>query len=164
MEIVFDSSTLILLAKIELIRLVTEDYQVLIPDRVMQECVSKDIFDAQLISQLITEGAIKVLKADNKAVISKLCRDFKIHTGEAEALYLAMKRKTLLAVDDLPTIKACKIFNQRFTTAVHFLITIAQQGKLDKESAFVKLEKLAVCGRYSRRIIDDAYARLKGGS
>jgi predicted nucleic acid-binding protein len=164
MEIIFDSSTLILLAKTELIRLVAEDHQVLIPERVMQECVSKDIFDARMISQLITEGVIKVLKVDKKAVISKLCRDFKIHNGEAEALYLAMQRKTLLAVDDLPTIKACKIINQRFTTAVHFLINSAGHGKLDKKSAFVKLEKLAVCGRYNRQIVDDAYARLKGGS
>lgn len=163
MEIVFDSSTLILLAKIEILRTVTEDFRVTIPERVKRECVGKDTFDANLISVLIESSGIKVVKTTKKDVISKLSKDFKIHSGEAEALSLAFEKKIALAVDDLSTIKACKILNKHFTTAIHFLINITESGKINRQTALVKLEKLSQCGRYSRRIIDDALKRLKGG-
>ncbi len=126
------------------------------------ECVSKDTFDAKLISSLIDNRKIEVVAA-NKQAVSTIRRDFKIHIGEAEALAVALKRRSSLAVDDLPTIKACKILNIQFATAIHFLITIAEKGLISKEMAFAKLEKLSFYGRYSKRIMDDAAKRLKGG-
>ena len=96
-------------------------------------------------------------------MVRNLCRDFRIHTGEAEALALAMQRNVPLAVDDLPAIKACKILNRPFTTAIHFLLIVAASGKISADTAFVKLEKLSFFGRYSKQIIVDAYSRLKGG-
>ena len=162
MKIVFDSSTLILLAKTELLGIVSEDIQIIIPKMVKAECTCKDTFDARLISSLIANGKVKVATV-KKEPVEKLCKDFKIHIGEAEALVLALKIKLPLAVDDLPTIKACKILNIKFTTAIHFLINITEEGKIDREMAIVKLEKLSLYGRYNRRIIDDAAKRLKGG-
>ncbi|WP_347273898.1 hypothetical protein [Candidatus Kuenenia sp.] len=97
-----------------------------------------------------------------KEAVGTLCRDFRIHVGEAESLAVALKRQLSLAVDDLLTIKACKILNIQYTTAIHFLVNIAEKKKIDKEMAIVKLEKLSVFGRYSKRIIDDATKRLKG--
>ncbi len=163
MEIVFDSSTLILLAKIEILRTVTKHFQVIIPETVRIECTGKNIFDAKLISSTIENGKIKVVKAAKIKIVNKLCKDFKIHTGEAEALSLALERKSPLAVDDLPTIKACKILEQSFTTTIHFLINITESGKIERKTALVKLEKLSLYGRYNKRIIDDAFRRLKGG-
>jgi len=162
MEMVFDSSTLILLSKTELLGVVSEDIQIIIPKMVKAECACKDTFDAKLISSLINNRKIEVVAA-NKEAVGKLCRDFKIHAGEAEALALALKRQLPLAVDDLPTIKTCKILNIKFATAIHFLVNIAKEGKIDRETAIVKLEKLSFYGRYNRRIIDDAAKRLKGG-
>lgn len=163
MKAVFDSSTLILLAKVEILRTITKNFQLIIPERVKKECVGKDTFDANLISGLIDSGGIKVVKATRKDVINKLSRDFRIHSGEAEALSLALKKKIVLAVDDLPTIKVCKILDQRFTTAIHFLINTAEGRKINRKTALVKLEKLFQYGRYNKRIIDDAFKRLKGG-
>lgn len=163
MNIVFDSSTLILLTKTELLDfIVSENTQIIIPKMVKDECTTKDTFDAKLILSLINNRKIEVVAAD-KQFVGKLCRDFKIHTGEAESLAIALKRQLPLAVDDLPTIKACKILNTKFTTAIHFLVNITENGKIDKETAIVKLEKLSLYGRYSKRIIDDAAKRLKGG-
>lgn len=164
MEIIFDSSTLILLAKTEIIRIITEDIQIIIPEKVRIECTSKETFDAKLISTLMKQGKIIVKKAVKREIINKLCKDFKLHAGEAEALCLARERVCSLAVDDLPTIKACKVLNQSFTTAIHFLINIVEHGKIDRQTAMVKLEKLSLYGRYNRRIIDDANKRLKGGN
>jgi len=163
MEIVFDSSTLILLAKIEMLRSVSEDVRIIIPGMVEGESIIKDTFDSKLISSLIGEGKIEVLKMAKKERVKKLCKDFRIHPGEAEALALAMHRTVPLAVDDLPAIKACKILNRPFTTAIHLLLKVAASGKISGDTAFVKLEKLSFYGRYSKRIIDDAYSRLKGG-
>jgi len=162
MEMVFDSSTLILSAKTELLGIVSEDIQIIIPKMVKAECARKDTFDAKLISALINNRKIEVGTA-NKEAVEKLRRDFKIHAGEAEALALAFKKQLPLAVDDFPTIKACKILNIKFATAIHFLINIMEKGRIDREMALVKLEKLSLYGRYNRRIIDDAAKKLKGG-
>ncbi len=162
MKIVFDSSTLILLAKTELLGVVSEDTQIIIPKLVKAECTAKDTFDAKLISVLFNSRKIEVVTAD-KQFVSKLCRDFKIHIGEAEAIAVALKKQLPLAVDDLPTMKACKILNIKFATAIHFLVKTTEDGKIDKEMAMIKLEKLSFYGRYSKRIIDDAAKRLKGG-
>ena len=163
MEIVFDSSTLILLAKIEILNIISEDIQIIVPEMVRSECTGKDLFDAKLISSLIKNGKIKAVRVTKKESAEKLCRDFKIHIGEAEALALALKRNIPIAVDDLPSIKACKILNHKFTTAIHFLINVSENGKINEDMAFVKLEKLSLYGRYSKRILEDAAKRLKGG-
>jgi hypothetical protein len=63
----------------------------------------------------------------------------------------------------LPSIKACKILNHKFTTAIHFLINVTENGKINEDMAFIKLEKLSLYGRYSKRILEDATKRLKGG-
>jgi predicted nucleic acid-binding protein len=163
MEIVFDSSTLILLAKIELLRTVSDDIQVIIPEMVRRESTGSDIFDAKLIEAAINKKEIKVIKIEKAKIVNKLCKDFKVHKGEAEALALALQRQSPLAVDDLPTIKACKILNHKFTTAIHLLINAYESGTINQKSAFVKLEKLSLYGRYKQRIITDAMRRLQGG-
>jgi len=162
MEMVFDSSTMILLAKSELLGIASENIHIIIPEMVKAECAVKNTFDAKLILALIGNKKIEVVTANQKAV-GALRRDFKIHAGEAESLAVALKKQIPLAVDDLPTIKACKILNVKFTTAIHFLITITEKGRIDSEMALVKLEKLSFYGRYNKRIIDDAAKRLKGG-
>ncbi|MCF6148051.1 MAG: hypothetical protein E3K37_05275 [Candidatus Kuenenia sp.] len=161
MEMVFDSSTLILLSKTEVLGIVSEDIQIIIPRMVKAECTRKDTFDAKLISALIGNRKVEMATA-NKEAVGMLCRDFKIHVGEAESLAIALKRHLPVAVDDLLTIKACKVLNVKFATAIHFLINIAEEGKINSERALVKLEKLSLYGRYSKRIIDDATKRLKG--
>jgi predicted nucleic acid-binding protein len=164
MEIVFDASTLILLAKIELLREITGEVKVIIPEKVKTECLSKKGIDALLISTLIKEKKIKVKKAGNAEAIKKIQLDFRIEVGEAEALWLARRLKCPIAVDDGPTIKACKVIDQRFTTAIHFLLNLVSQDRLELPMAIAKLEKLSHYGRYHREIIEDATKHLKGGN
>ncbi len=162
MKIVFDSSTLILLAKAELLEALCRDIQIVIPQKVRKECTIRDVFDARMIASYIEKNRIRVIEADKKLSLT-LKRDFKIHSGEAEALALSVRKELPLAVDDLLTIKACKILGIQFTTAIHFLIELSQKGRIDLEMAMVKLEKLSRFGRYNKRIISDAEKRLKGG-
>lgn len=162
MDIVFDATTLILVAKIELLREIAENVRVNIPEKVKEECLHKKTIDSVLIETLIRENKIAVKKAGNGAVIKKLQSDFRLGAGEAEALRLAQSLNCLLAVDDGSTIKACKIMGQQFKTAIHFLLELSEQNKIQKSIAGEKLKKLAFYGRYHHRIIEDASRRLKG--
>jgi len=164
MEMVFDSSTLILLAKIDLLRESAEEISIVIPPKVKEECLFKESLDALLIKTLIAEGKIKVEKAGNQEAVRKLRADFRIEAGEAQALWLGKRLGVPLAVDDGPTIKACKVLGVQFVTAIHFLINLRARGKLELPLALAKLEALAAYGRYSRKIIEDASQRLKGGN
>jgi predicted nucleic acid-binding protein len=164
MEIVFDASTLILLAKIELLRKIAGEVKIIVPEKVKAECLSKEGIDSLLITTLIKEKKIEVKKAGNLEAIKKIQRDFRIEAGEAESLWLARSLNCPIAVDDGPTIKACKVIGQRFTTAIHFLFNLVSQNRLDLPMAIEKLEKLSHCGRYSKKIIEDAAKRLKGGN
>lgn len=163
MEFVFDASTLILLAKTEILRVVVKNFQVTIPETVMKECTGKNLDDAKLIGALIDSGMIPVVKLSNKKNVTKIRKDFKTHIGEAEALSLAFEKKYSVATDDLLAIKACKVLNIPFATSIHFLINLTEKGKLDRKTALLKLEKLSAFARYNQRIIDDASMRLKGG-
>ena len=162
MQMVFDSSTLILLAKIDLLREVTDNVAIIIPVKVKEECLLKDSPDAMLIKTLIKEEKIKVEKAGNQEAVKRLQSDFKIETAEAQALLLAKKLGCPVAADDGPAIKACKVMGIRFATAIHFLLDLKEKGQLDRPMALEKLDRLAGYGRYARKIIEDAGKRLKG--
>ncbi len=164
MKIVFDTSTLILLAKIELLREIAGNVKIIIPEKVRIESLLKEGIDAILISTLIKEKKIEIKKAGDVEAVRKIQRDFRIEAGEAEALWLARKIECPIAVDDGPTIKACKVIGQKFTTAIHFLLNLASQNRLELPIAMAKLEKLNLYGRYSKKIIEDATKRLKGGN
>ncbi|MBI5096923.1 MAG: hypothetical protein HZB32_04690 [Nitrospirae bacterium] len=164
MQIVFDASTLILLARVELLREITKDIRVIIPEKVKTECLSKKGLDALLISTLINEKKIEVKRTKDTRAVKKIQHDFRIDAGEAEALWLAIRLQCPIAVDDGPTIKACKVMGQRFTTAIHFLLNLAALNRLEAPIAVEKLGRLSILGRYSKKIIEDAGKRLKGGN
>lgn len=161
--IIFDSSTLILLAKIELLKEIARQLEVVISTEVERESTVKDTFDARLIKKLIEDGKIRVAKVEKEKEKKKLKDDFNIGEGEISALLLAKNKNFPLATDDGPTIKVCKILDVKFTTAIHFLIRTYERNILNKDIALAKLEKLEKYGRYSSRIIDDASRRIKGG-
>lgn len=163
--VVFDASTLILLAKIELLEEVMAGIEIVVTETVKEESTRKaDLFDAKLISKFIADGRIKVKRSGGEKEIRKLGRDFNIAPGEASSLLLAQSHRWALATDDGLTIKACKILAVEFLTAIHFLLRTWEQGAVSRELALAKLEKLERFGRYRRQIIEDARQRIQGGS
>ncbi len=86
MKAVFDVSTLILLAKVNLLREITNTTTVIIPESVKKECLIKDSVDALLIARLIEEKRIEVREIEYDKAVKKLKDDFKIGRGEAEAV------------------------------------------------------------------------------
>lgn len=164
--IVFDSSTVILLAKIEILELFISDFhsRVVIPERVRSEVSKENQEETPLILKLIADNKIEVLKARNINQIKKLMDDFNIGAGEAEALTLAIQEKaSIIATDDKNAIRTSKILKIDFTTALAILIRAYKKRLIEKDEALIKLEKLQSIGRYSRAIIEDATRQIKGG-
>lgn len=162
MEIIFDTSTLILIAKIDIARDVTESIAAIVPPKVQQEALSKKSCDAEIIRQLSKEGKILIKNVDQLQAL-KIRDDFKLHVGEAEAFCLARNLSLPLAVDDGPTIKVCKVFGHPFVTAVHLLIRLSISGRYTSDVALEKLNSLSRYGRYKPQIIEDAARRIRGG-
>lgn len=165
---IFDSSTLILTAKIELLPLFLSSIgmEVAIPKAVEDECcgVSKT-FDALIIRKALDDAKIKVQKVRNTKMTAKLLADFNMGRGEAEAIALALEQKALIVgIDDKCGIDACKLLGLPFTTSIGLLIRSRQKGLLGLDDARGRLSTLARYGRYRKSILEDALKRLEATS
>ena len=160
---IFDSSTLILLAKIEILDRFLRDYkgEVIIPKEVEKESTNDATFEALLIKKKIKEGRIKVRYVQSGKV-RKIINDFNVNSGEAEAIILALTNKNgTLATDDKNAINACKLLGIPFATSIHILIRAKEKNLMATEEAHAKLDKLSKYGRLKKQIIEDARGRLK---
>lgn len=161
--IVFDSSTLVLLAKAEMLDMFLNDFRsdVAIPRSVEKEVTIKGTFDALLLRKRIEEGKIKVKSVKDENT-NKFIQDFGINIGEAESICLAMSGKnSILATDDKKAINACKLLGINFTNAPSILIKFREKMLLTDEQAEEKLNLLIKNGRYKKDIIETARATLK---
>ncbi len=161
--IVFDSSTLILLAKSELLDVFIKNYKgvVLISREVEKESTIKKTYDALLIKNRIEEGKIKVRELMDDR-LEKIMRDFSINKGEAESILLSLNEKAdVIALDDKNAINACKLLNVSFTTAIGILMRSREKGLITLDDAKMKLRLLSKYGRYREEIINDANRRLE---
>ncbi len=163
--LVLDASTLILLAKAELLGLFLKgvQLQVAIPAEVARECCgAKKTQDALLIQRAVDESGITVIPVKNRKLIAKLQADFSLGQGEAEAIALAVSEKArLIGIDDKNGINACKLLGVPFTTAIGILVRSSEKGLLDRSSALAALDALAKYGRYKNSIVEDARSKLE---
>ena len=163
--ILFDASTLILLAKIEMLDIFLADVgrKVAIPEKVKEEILTGSGPDGPMVARLIQDRRIHVLKTRDRKLVRRLVEDFNIDEGEAEMLALAIQEKTLLvATDDKNAIKACKIMKLDFTTAIAILVRACEKGLIHTDEAFFKLQKLQSCARYNKTIIETARNQIEG--
>ena len=164
--IIFDASTLILLAKIDLLELFISNFngKVLIPHRVALEIGRAGYEDLPLIRKLLEDKKITVLQVKGKKQADKLMVDFNMDQGEAEAISLAIQENIhFIATDDRNAIRACKMLKIEFITAIAVLIRAFEKQLIDKNEALLKLQRLGYIGRYSKAIIADAERQIKGG-
>src|SRR5580693_2570735 len=134
--LIFDSSTLILIAKVELLEVFLKDIgmEIVIPKGVEDECCGgKKTLDALIIRKAVHESRIKVKSVRNRKQVAKLGEDFSMGSGESEAIALALQEKALLVgIDDKNGINACKLVGISFTTAVGILVRSCQKGLIDR--------------------------------
>lgn len=163
--IIFDASTLILIAKIEILDSFLRDVGlgVAIPLEVERECCSiKASLDALMIRTALNESRIGVIAARDKRLVAKVQGDFGLGKGEAEAIVLALGEKAaVLGIDDKNGINACKLLGVAFTTAIGILMRMCEKKLLTASEALDKLNGLAPHGRYRRSILEDARRKLE---
>lgn len=160
-RIVADSSSLILLAKCSLLKIVCDLFDVIVPKAVSMEVASEDLVktypDAALISKLMSKRSIKVQRPGNAPFLSPLS----LHKGEEEALLLAIKLNgSLLATDDGKAIKAARFFNVPFIVTPKIVVELFRLQRISFKKARESIEKLGKIGRYSPEIIADALISL----
>lgn len=163
--ILLDASTLILLAKIEMLDIFLADVgrKVAIPVKVKEEVLTGSTPDDPVIAKLVQDRRIDVLKAKDRKLVRRLMEDFNIDEGEAEMLTLAIQEKAfLVATDDKNAIKACKIMKLDFTTAISILVRACEKGLIESDGAFAKLQKLQSFARYHKTIIETAKNQIEG--
>ena len=160
--VVLDASTLILLAKSDLLPLLAESTQMNIPEEVRQEALArKGSYDALMIEEMVRSGKIRVSRLARTERRRRVQADFGLEAGEAAALVLAKESSQPIGTDDGPAIKAAKIIGVTFFTAIHVLLGLHEKGRIDGKAALAKLEALQKVGRYSVQILEDARKRIK---
>ena len=162
---IFDASTLILIAKTEILDRFLGDVglDVAIPLEVEKECCGvKKSLDALMIQKTLDESRIIVIAVKDRKLVTKLQGDFGLGSGEAEAIALALAEKArIVGIDDKNGINACKLLGVAFTTAIGILVRMREKRLLTINEALVKLETLAKHGRYKRSILEDARRKLE---
>ena len=159
---VLDASTLILLAKSDLLSVLAESTQLNIPEEVRQEALArKGSYDALMIEQMIRSEKILVSRSVRADRRKQVQADFGLEAGEAAALVLAKESGQPVGTDDGPAIKAAKIIGVAFFTAIHVLLELREKGRINGEAALAKLDILQKVGRYSVQILEDARKRIQ---
>jgi predicted nucleic acid-binding protein len=162
--VVFDASTLILLAKAELLGIFLEDFQgtPLLPGAVEAEATVSSSPDAVLIRQRIAEGRLRVEEVAESKVLDRLAQDFRLGAGEAEALALALEKgdSAVVASDDRSAIRACKVLRIRFVTSLGILARAVEKGLLTRDDGMRCLERLKAHGRFRDEVIDEVSRQI----
>ncbi len=165
--LVFDASTLILLAKSELLDIFLEDFEgtPLLPGAVETESTGSSGPDAVLIRQRISEGRLRVEEVrESRRVLERLGLDFRLGAGEVEALALALEKgeSAIVATDDRSAIRACKVLRIRFVTSLGILTRAVEKGLMARDDGVRCLERLRVYGRFKGEVIEEVLRQIGG--
>ena len=160
--IVADASSLILLTRIDLMALVLEEFQVIIPECVYKECVNerslKRFPDALAIQQWVQDKKIEVKKVDARKHEFLL----KVNQGEREAIALSLEfPESILLTDDGNAVKIARFMKKSFIISPLVVLDLYQLEKISYERARKSIEKLSIIGRYLPNLIADVFLMLE---
>ena len=161
--VVADSSSLILLAKIEVLDVFSKNTELYIPTSVFDECVrkvdGKKYPSAQVINELVEAKQIMVSK-----VVKNIKLPLQLGKGEEDAIKLMIEIKAdLLACDDGKAIKICRFLKLPFIVTPKIVSSLYTKKMITLKKAKESLENLQIFGRYSPDIIARAFLELQGG-
>jgi predicted nucleic acid-binding protein len=163
--LIFDASTLILLAKVDLLDIFLEDFEgtPVLPAAVEKECTAAPGRpDALLIKQRIAEGRLRVENVREPRVLERLVLDFRLGAGEAEALVLALAEEdpAIVATDDRNAIRACRVLRLSFVTSLGILVRAVEKGLLSRDDGWRCLDRLRTCGRFKNEVIEEVSRQI----
>ena len=165
--LIFDSSTLILLAKAELLDIFLDDFQSkpLLPGAVEAESTGNPSRpDGLLIQQRILEDRLTVREILQPKILSRLVQDFRLGLGEAEALVLALEigDAAIVVTDDRNAIRACKILRIGFVTSLAILVRAVEKGLLTRAEGERSLERLKLFGCFRDELVEEVSRQIGG--
>ena len=165
-KLVSDSSSLILLAKSDMIKYVLEKNIIVIPKSIYEETVDKGKLkgfeDSYIIENYIQKSKIKIAEPSNntKEIVEKLCN---LHLGERDVIALAIDKKLKVLCDDKKGRNACEVFGLEAVTALNILNDLFDRKRISKKMALTILLKLQNYGWYKENLINHVKNKIEGG-
>jgi predicted nucleic acid-binding protein len=158
--IVSDASSLILLAKTDMLETYSHRVTLIAPTAVFQEAASSALqaryADARTISALADAGRLHVEK-----VTSRRKLPIALGTGEAQTIRLFLQSKAdAVLSDDGRAIRTCRMLGVPFSTTPRVIVDLHRAELVTTREARRSLEKLAIIGRYAPEIVAAALVRL----
>ena len=150
--IVSDASTLILLARVSILRRFLAAFgKIIVPEEVAKEMTVAHSLDARMLEREIQEKSISVEKI--RSSTDEITGQFRLDKGEAEAyvLYNELHARVILT-DDGELIKLCKLFEIPFVNALAIVVRMFDRGLLTRDETCEYLRKLNDYGRYSGKV------------
>lgn len=163
MELVLDASSVILLAKADILMEICALANIIITAEVKQEVMKgleRGRKDALLLRELVKEGKIKQSEAD-KALTGKLQNDFKLGIGESATISLALTKNIPLATDDNKARKAAKILGLSVLSTLDFPFTLHSKGVITREKAKSCIKVFRKEGWFDEHLIEKALEQLE---
>lgn len=159
MDILFDSCTLILLAKASVLETLAALHRIHVPEEVRREVLAgkKHLFpDALLVERLTNEKKL-VSVPTSKAVSHKIAADFNMGRGEASVIANALVRPGWsVATDNRQGRSAAKILNVPLIGSIEIVVHLWKNKKIDTEKAKEALSILKREGWFNSYLTEKA--------
>ena len=150
-----DATTLILLAKADVLEIFVEKNNIIIPPIVYKEVLKgkeKSRIDAFIIEKLVQEKKIKVKIPQNatKKIIQHM---FNMQGGELEVIALAYNTQDTVLNDDKKGIHAAKALKLNFIGSLGVVVALQHAGRINKKEALEAIDILQAYGWYDPKLI-----------
>lgn len=163
MTIICDATSLILLAKVDLLEIFVKRNNVIVPKLVYDEVIKgkeKGRGDSMLVQRLVIEKHLSV-KYVNKSLKNKIEKLFNLRGGEQEVIALAFKKKHTILSDDKKCLNAAKALKIDFITSLDVILALYKKGAISKERALECIDTLEDYGWYAKNLIQNYKEAIK---
>ncbi len=160
---IIDASSAIILAKVGLHTLLSEQFQVVMSKTVFDEVCGYSLPGAAQYRSLLKDGEIAVMEPgqgeDEEIVLQGASS---LHQGERDSLCLYFQRAgDFIIIDDGKAAKWCKANEVPFINSLLLPIVLRTSGLLSKASCLTYCKEIVATGRYASWVIDFADKCLK---
>ena len=163
-DVVFDSSALILMAKIGLLKQLSQELDINSTETVYEETTIAETYDAKVIQER-SENKRFARESVPEENVEKILDRFNLDKGEASTIALHRQMNAdIIATDDKQAINACKILEIKFTTSLKLLERAHEKELLNQEKALTKLSELDKHGWYKDNQIKTTERNIRGAN
>ncbi len=163
--LISDASSLILLEKIDLLSKLVSLFELIIPEEVASEAITKGLEakfpDAYRLRDWVEKKAIAIMPINDLKKREELITAFNVGKGEAEAIALWFEmNKSTVVIDDHKGMHICKIYNIPFVTALTLVIVAQERKIINSKEAQAMIRLLDIHGRYKDELIYEALKEI----